>query len=1057
MAEILTKYGGMTVRTTKSSDIVIKPTKTYTSRGGGGGSSSPAPSPTPRQPVITVKGGEVFINGQGFSVKPSEQESFIKQKGGTITSSIQSQITASKVAQQKLDEQLEQQRREQQSALQKLRESKEQQKLRKTESYDPRTKMYTTPTYGTGAGGTQTYRQPTTSEQARIDLAQKKGGVINNLEIRKEIENLGKSVETTSKQFNRDAKDFEYKYIDKIKGDKFIGTPEEFKEYEKEYNKLKILEKQTQTLSNKYNKRVEETSIEFGFYQYKKKVPITELKNIFSYVKEQVKQIFEVSGKGVGMLYEDVTKVTGKIHKAPFKATGQFIKGEITGKEFASGFKKKDPKDYMSWDLDKGISRQATKEDIIPSQTSLMFVQPKEVEKVSTKVLKTGFYAVPGIGTGIFGLEAAEVGTDIGTTLYKGKKLTTEQKIQGAIFGGIILTAGALKGYKYLKKTPIQVKTPTGYRVTTRWDEFAGKRIRVSTRGKGFKDTVVRTELLPSQRYLKDVKRKIVSPQKTSGVEFIRKEITDTGEKTFSKFAVIREPRVVMEKSIYSKAGKKFFGTKTDVSLNIIKGQPTISKPFEFKGKFIQADKPFVLQTQRLGRTGKLGKSKFEIIYPDKSIKISKEDLAKLSSRQKYLVSETIRKGKLGGTPTKIPSKYIKEEELLSFGNIRKVDVTKQIGRTGRRGETFSIVEPKGKIDEIKLYDVLTGYKETTKPLSRAVGDISTSKIKVFELPPIDKTTAKTFGVSPADIKKTPLATTFAPTDLKSIKILPDIKPKPIKTPDVTTITKSTTDLPLMVGGTGLKTIPYEKTGMYETTELSSISRTGIMQPSLRKTDTQIKDISLVGERAKEKQVQQHKQISLFKEKQLDIQKPFLEVLPLQKIKQAQKLKQTQRVKQSLRQTQIQKLTQAQVPRQVQQLIEPIEPTPTIPFKLGEALKKVQRMTKEKPEVVEAWGKRFGKDVKLGTFRTKKKAEEKLGMFLTKTLGASGYLKASGKKVKATEVDLLGEKGFRKSKVSEFLIVEKKERRLRKSGTGKEIQYFRGSPKKGKKKSLFGF
>ena len=129
-----------------------------------------------------------------------------------------------------------------------------------------------------------------------------------------------------------------------------------------------------------------------------------------------------------------------------------------------------------------------------------------------------------------------------------------------------------------------------------------------------------------------------------------------------------------------------------------------------------------------------------------------------------------------------------------------------------------------------------------------------------------------------------------------------------------------------------------------------------------------------------------------------------------------------------------------------------------IPFKLSDAISKVTKMAKESPEKFEAFGERFGKEVGLGIFKTKKKAEEKLEKFLVKTLGASGYLKKGGKKLKASEVELLKKQGFRKSKLSEFLIVEKKEKRLRKQTTGKDIQFFRGKQNKGRKKgkSLFG-
>ena len=119
----------------------------------------------------------------------------------------------------------------------------------------------------------------------------------------------------------------------------------------------------------------------------------------------------------------------------------------------------------------------------------------------------------------------------------------------------------------------------------------------------------------------------------------------------------------------------------------------------------------------------------------------------------------------------------------------------------------------------------------------------------------------------------------------------------------------------------------------------------------------------------------------------------------------------------------------------------------------------LQRIANEvTPEKFEAVGFRFGKEVSLG-FGTKEKSAEKLSKFLGGTLGASGFLQTKEGKIKAEETGLLKQFGLRKSKVSEFLVVEEKSKRLRKGGTGKDIQYFRtkAPSKKGRKsKTPFG-
>lgn len=136
--------------------------------------------------------------------------------------------------------------------------------------------------------------------------------------------------------------------------------------------------------------------------------------------------------------------------------------------------------------------------------------------------------------------------------------------------------------------------------------------------------------------------------------------------------------------------------------------------------------------------------------------------------------------------------------------------------------------------------------------------------------------------------------------------------------------------------------------------------------------------------------------------------------------------------------------------RKVKIITPPIIPKPSL-------AKRILARIKEEPKIFEAVGIRFGKEVKLGR-GTKKQTSRKLQKFLSGTLGASGFLKTRKGKVKAIETGLLKKPSFRKSKVSEFLIVEKKEKRL-KRGTQEvsELQFFKkkksGKTRKTKKNS----
>ena len=309
--------------------------------------------------------------------------------------------------------------------------------------------------------------------------------------------------------------------------------------------------------------------------------------------------------------------------------------------------------------------------------------------------------------------------------------------------------------------------------------------------------------------------------------------------------------------------------------------------------------------------------------------------------------------------------------------------------------------------------------------------------------------------------KGTPFAQTFAEEYAPQI-IKPEIIEKglakqiikpPKPTPPPIIIVQE--GLPSMVGGTGLKTIPkpsYATLGVYEEQILLPDTKLkGVIQPSFVEVKTRQEYIQ--------------PQIEMLKTRQRFIQPLKEEVKTRLDIKSAQEfiqpIKEDVRVSQLFRQAleikQVQKERLAQIQR-ARQAQRPIEQLKFKPFGLGDAMTRIKKIAKEKPEVFEVFGRRFGEEIKLGIFKTKPKAEKKLEKFLVKTLGAAGFIEKEGKKLKAIEIELLKKKGFRPSKISEFLVVEKKEKRLRRKTTGKDIQYFRSKPLKGRRKgkSLFG-
>lgn len=273
---------------------------------------------------------------------------------------------------------------------------------------------------------------------------------------------------------------------------------------------------------------------------------------------------------------------------------------------------------------------------------------------------------------------------------------------------------------------------------------------------------------------------------------------------------------------------------------------------------------------------------------------------------------------------------------------------------------------------------------------------------------------------------------------VKQPKVIPRIK-EPVGVSDFVQIGE---EYPLMVGGKGLKTLPYAGTGQYEVQE--SISPVTISIPTQK---------DFTEQKPQERIVQIPKtQIDLkYKQPQIEILKPVLKEIELfktietTKVKESQKLRELVKVAERMKQDQLfkqaLKLKQGQKMKQPTKL-KPFTPKTRIPFKLPSSF--VKKLGKKAEEGgFEAFAFKLGKEISISK-GTKEKVSGELGEFLRKELSASGYLTLGGKKIKAEETGLLSLGEFRKSKTGKgYLVVEEKSLRLRKSGTGQKIQMWR--------------
>ena len=246
-----------------------------------------------------------------------------------------------------------------------------------------------------------------------------------------------------------------------------------------------------------------------------------------------------------------------------------------------------------------------------------------------------------------------------------------------------------------------------------------------------------------------------------------------------------------------------------------------------------------------------------------------------------------------------------------------------------------------------------------------------------------------------------------------------------------------------------------------------SIAQTKIteQQPVITPPQQDIKEISILKTDVKEKPVQSGVFRSGSKVKQKEISllstqlKTDLKTTPEQKtiFKQDNITKQRNifglRVKQRQAQAQPQQFKQPLLTRLISKTKQ--EQTP-IPFtKLSKDTKAKTIGKKEGESVFEAFTRKFGEDVSIGTFPTLQQAKAKLFFKIRGTLRASGFIEKEGEKVKIPT----GWSEFVPSKRDSFRIIEPRRFRLGTPSEVSEIQFFKksGGSRKKKKKGFNWF
>lgn len=286
--------------------------------------------------------------------------------------------------------------------------------------------------------------------------------------------------------------------------------------------------------------------------------------------------------------------------------------------------------------------------------------------------------------------------------------------------------------------------------------------------------------------------------------------------------------------------------------------------------------------------------------------------------------------------------------------------------------------------------------------------------------------------------KKTPFSKTFQEQTEQVVKQQAESQAtrqaielfEPTKAPSTTALVKS----------------QYWGLGLYERT--SSQVFTGKIQPTPTKQLTEFRQVQTPRLRLDLGQPTQQVQKTRLK----------TDILPLQEIKPLTKtfLRTIQREATITRQR------QRQIPRQTTKTTtrttpKPINPTtPFIPI-VTTARQEIKELAKTlKGEEFEVFGKRFGKDISLGVFTTKKSAKKKLKEFLTGTLGASGQIFREGKPLSFEELGFTSQQ-FRPAKKDLYRIVQRASYRLGTFGEVAEIMKFKKSKNRKRNKKVRWF
>ena len=700
----------------------------------------------------------------------------------------------------------------------------------------------------------------------------------------------------------------------------------------------------------------------------------------------------------------------------------------------------KGKKEMPVMDLDTGTYGMRTVGGVQSTETIERMRKIAGKDVVSKGIGFIAPYAIPYVGGAIYfsDIERATRGDN-----YDVIKTLKEKPVETSLLLAPLVLFGALRGYGALSKEII-LPTKEGFKVTTRYNELFGKRIVIDY-GKSTIKSGEGIKILPSKRgtYVKEVKiKQPVVNLKTDpvGLDFGKKvkypkqqleQVGSPGKKT--EVYKIEEGFLgrIKEKQLYGGVPYKESGRYQDVlsKLSSIEGEKAARQRLRYTAPKIKKQ---VLEGE-IKIKDVIAEGKFKTKLEQPVVDLGGE-IKTRGGKTTYDIKEVVRVGKdKFGLEVGTGIQLEKGKNLI---NLKGVDFEKGLIVSEKLGG--------GKVGELSFQRLKSVTAKEKIPYDQRRFLDSQTTILVKRIPKEDKIVTSFKG---GGKKSSPeyIQSLYAP-ELKlapTIKEIPKPKVKPTTQITETIVKDTVIEAPLMVGGRGLKTIPYKGTGLYEVQELQATTRGPIMQPQLDSVGPQldiVQDIKL--------DTKQKTDIKIITEPKIKTgTRTMIDTKIDAKVDSKVDTKIDTKIKTKMKMKLITKQKMKTMMDIVTQ-IRPGEPRPTPP-KIPVPKIKVPIITdtmksktvKEAEKVLDSFKvfvTKAGKDVELDQFGTLGEAKKALKGELKETLRAGGFVEKGGKKVKIN----LGF-GFRPSKVTPGKVVQLKELRFGTRTETKEAQFFR--------------